>query len=144
MLQTYVLPCAIALGIFLLVAAVWFFAWYFYYRWKLTRAAMDEIAQLESEAMENADKMNSLVSALYSMLPAPLKKIFGENMVAELSQSVFDAMKRYALERAKAKTEELKEEEAQEGEKETEEAWEQGEEIEEQAQTGEETKEGQT
>ncbi len=108
MWQTYGLPCLIAIGIFLLIAAVWFFAWYFYYRWKLTRAAMDEIAQLESEAMENGDKMDSLVSALYSMLPAPLRKLFGENAVAELSQSVFDAMKRYALERAKAKTEEEK------------------------------------
>ena len=87
-----VVLCAAAYGVQL----------YFKTRGSVFESASQLISEIESSGLLGAEKMAFVVSKLFAMIPAPLKTVFTESRLRELAQQVFDNMKKYALERAKA------------------------------------------
>ena len=87
-----VVLCAAAYGVQL----------YFKTRGSVFESASQLISEIESSGWLGAEKMAFVVSKLFELIPAPLKTVFTESRLQELAQQVFDNMKQYALERAKA------------------------------------------
>lgn len=85
-----------------LCAGVYGVQLYFKTRGSVFESATQLISQIESSGLIGADKMAYVVSKLFAMIPVPLKTIFTEKRLQELAQEVFENMKQYALERAKA------------------------------------------
>ena len=96
-----VVLCAAAYGVQL----------YFKTRGSVFESASQLISEIESSGLLGAEKMAFVVSKLFEMIPAPLKNVFTEKRLRELAQQVFDNMKQYALERAKAADEKKQKEE---------------------------------
>lgn len=94
-----VVLCAAAYGVQL----------YFKTRGSVFESASQLISEIESSGLLGAEKMAFVVSKLFEMIPAPLKNVFTEKRLRELAQQVFENMKQYALERAKAADEKKKE-----------------------------------
>jgi len=85
-----------------LCAAVYGVQLYFKTRGSVFESATQFISEIESSGLLGAEKMAFVVSKLFELIPAPLKSVFTEARLKEIAQEVFDNMKKYALERAKA------------------------------------------
>lgn len=59
-------------------------------------AASELIAMAEATWLTGETKMSHVVDALYSKVPAPLKKIFTPEYIQEVVQCIFDQMREYA------------------------------------------------
>ena len=75
---------------------------YFKTRGSIFESASQLISEIESSGLLGSDKMAFVVSQLLGLIPLPLKNVFTEERLRELAQQVFENMKQYALERAKA------------------------------------------
>lgn len=70
---------------------------YFRVKGNLTVAVAELIATAEASGLTGPEKMDQVVSGLYAMVPAALKKVLNERQLKEIAQFIFDWMRKYAL-----------------------------------------------
>lgn len=81
-----VVLCAITYGLML----------YFKVKGNLMGAVSELIALAESTGLAGSEKMAQVVDAMYSKVPAPLKKILNKTCLEKIAQTIFDWMRRYS------------------------------------------------
>lgn len=81
-----VVICAITYGFML----------FFKVKGNVLGAVSELIALAEASGLTGAEKMAQVVEALYAKIPAPLKKIFTQDRLEKIAQTIFDWMRKYA------------------------------------------------
>lgn len=74
------------------------FVAYFGTKSSITSMVSYLIAQAEKTALTGSEKMQLVVSELYTKVPAVLKKLFTLETLEKIAQAIFDCMKEYAIE----------------------------------------------
>lgn len=85
------------------------FVAYFGTKSSITSMVSYLIAQAEKTALSGSEKMQLVVSELYSKVPAVLRQLFTPEILEKLAQKIFDCMKEYAIEWANKQDENMRE-----------------------------------